>query len=262
MSSSTLDPSDAPESSAFFVEPPDISHIVTEDDEPVDNWFSEKQMRLLAESLNLSWRPGRPFIAAANVGIFYGLHIPPVVPDVFVALDVQLPEDIWEKRNRSYFVWEYGKVPEAVVEIASNAEGGERDRKYEIYEKIRALYFVIYDPMKFIQNEPLRIFELNAGQYVPRIDKALPQIGLKLTLWNGVYEGRNDCWLRWCDAEGNLLLNGAERSEIAEQRADTAEQIADTAQQRADTAEQRAETAERRAEQLAKKLKELGIEPD
>lgn len=248
MSSTTSDPSDALESSEVFAEPPDISHIVTEDNEPVDNWFSEKQMRLLAESLNLSWQPGRRFIAAANVGIFYGLHIPPVVPDVFVALDVQLPEDIWEKRHRSYFVWEYGKVPEAVVEIVSNAEGGEKGQKYEIYEQIRVLYYVVYDPMKFIQNEPLRIFELSAGKYVPRIDKSLPRIDLKLTLWNGVYEGRNDCWLRWCDAGGNLLQTGAERAKTAEQRAKIAEQ--------------RAEQERRRAEEMTEKLKELGIELD
>jgi hypothetical protein len=36
---------------------PNIDHIVTEDDAPVDNIFSEKQQRLLTESLYSSW-PG------------------------------------------------------------------------------------------------------------------------------------------------------------------------------------------------------------
>ena len=62
------------------VETPDIRHIVTEDDRPVDNIFSEKQQRLLTESLYSSWDgpgEGRPFLALANVGLFYAVHRPP-----------------------------------------------------------------------------------------------------------------------------------------------------------------------------------------
>ena len=55
---------------AQVIEAPDMSQIITEDDEPVDNMFSEKQQRLLVEPLYSSWNPGRPFIAAANVGVF------------------------------------------------------------------------------------------------------------------------------------------------------------------------------------------------
>ena len=51
---------------------PCVDHIVTEDDTPVDNIFSEKQQRLLTEPLYSSWTPGRLFLAAANVGLFYG----------------------------------------------------------------------------------------------------------------------------------------------------------------------------------------------
>jgi hypothetical protein len=48
---------------------------------------------------------------------------PPVVPDTLLSLDVDFPEDLQLKHNRSYFVWEYGKVPELVIEVASNLEG-------------------------------------------------------------------------------------------------------------------------------------------
>lgn len=34
-----------------------IQHLVTEDDEPVDNFFSAKEQRLLASSLYASWTP-------------------------------------------------------------------------------------------------------------------------------------------------------------------------------------------------------------
>ncbi len=56
------------------IEKPDIRHIVTEDDAPVDNMFSEKQQRLLVEPLYSSWGIDRRFIAAANVGIFSAIE--------------------------------------------------------------------------------------------------------------------------------------------------------------------------------------------
>ncbi len=106
---------------------PDETQLVTEDDTPVDNIFSEKQQRLLTESLYSSW-PGpdgeRPFLALANVGLFYALTKAPLVPDVLLSLDVQAPADLWPKAHRSYFLWRYGKVPEVVIEVVSNRKGG------------------------------------------------------------------------------------------------------------------------------------------
>ncbi|MCX7940032.1 MAG: hypothetical protein N2545_11450, partial [Thermoflexales bacterium] len=67
-----------------------VQTIVTEDDTPVDNIFSAKQARLLVESLYTSWQHpefGRRFIADTNVGVFYALRQPPVVPDMFLSLD-------------------------------------------------------------------------------------------------------------------------------------------------------------------------------
>ena len=49
---------------------PDLSHLVTEDDTPVDNRFSERQQRLLPHLLFSSWPEGRPFEALSNVGLF------------------------------------------------------------------------------------------------------------------------------------------------------------------------------------------------
>jgi hypothetical protein len=82
---------------------PNIDHIETEDDEPVDNILSEKQQRLLTESLYSSWDgpgEGRTFMVAANVGIFTSVSQPPVVPDVFISLDVKAPANFHEKYNR------------------------------------------------------------------------------------------------------------------------------------------------------------------
>jgi len=56
---------------AFFYA--EMAKLVTEDDTPVDNIFSERQQRLLTEPLYATAQfPGgeRPFIALANVGLF------------------------------------------------------------------------------------------------------------------------------------------------------------------------------------------------
>ena len=75
---------------------PDISHLVTEDDTPVDNLFSEKQMRLLVDSLYNGWigpSDGRPFLATTDVALYYALRMPPLVPDLLLSLGVAPPAD-------------------------------------------------------------------------------------------------------------------------------------------------------------------------
>lgn len=222
----------------------DISHLVTEDDTPVDNFRSEKQQRLLTEVLYSSW-PGvgenQDFIAAANVGVFHTISLPAIVPDVFLSLDVTMPEDWREKKNRSYFCWEFGKPPDVVIEIVSNREGNELTSKLRDYARMRVLYYVVFDPLKLLGETVLRTYQLHFTHYEEMETPTLEAVGLGLTLWEGEYEGKTDLWLRWCDANGNLIPTGAERANQAEQRAIEATQ---------------------RAERLAAKLREMGINPD
>ena len=103
----------------------DISHLVIEDDTPADNFQSAQQQRLLVEPLYSSRVLPAPFLAAANVGLFYKIKGDPIVPDVLLSLGVQRPDDFSQRQNRSYFVWEFGKVPEVCIEIVSNQEGDE-----------------------------------------------------------------------------------------------------------------------------------------
>lgn len=66
------------------------------------------------------------------------------------------------------------------------------------------------------------------------------EIGIGLTLWSGVFEGKKDIWLRWCDENGDVLPTGTESAHLAQQ-----ESIA----------------AKERTAQLEAQLKALGIEP-
>jgi hypothetical protein len=217
---------------------PNVDHLVTEDDTPVDNLFSEKQQRLLTEPLYSSWAgpgPGRPFVAMSNVGLFYGIHRPPLVPDALLSLDVEVPADLWPKAHRSYFVWEYAKAPDAVIEVVSNREGGEDTAKLNGYARAGVGYYVIFDPDRLLSEETLRVYQLK-GRKFDKLEGPIwfPEIGLGLCLWQGRYEGHEDCWLRWVDAQGQLIPTGKERADSEQQRAD----------------------------RLADQLRRLGVEPE
>jgi hypothetical protein len=161
--------------------------------------------------------------------------------DSFVSFDVEVPQDWWEKPNRCYFVWVFGKSPEIVVEIVSNQVGKELVKKLKTYEQMRVSYYALYDPSRQLGAAPLRIFELRGSQYIELPNPWLEQVNLGLTLWQGEFEGRQDTWLRWCDRKGEVLLTGDERAQQESQRAEQAHQ---------------------RAERLAAILKAQGIDPD
>jgi hypothetical protein len=219
----------------------DISHLVIEDDTPVDNFQSEVQQRLLVEPLYSSKILPAPFLAAANVGLFYKLKGDPIVPDVFLSLGVQRAKDLSQQRNRSYFVWEFGKVPEVCIEIVSNQEGdelilsqksrqqGKTVAKKEIYAQIGVRHYVVFDPLQQIQGNTemdgalLRAWSISPDGYTELTTPAgitdpgqpvwLNAVGLGLTLWEGPFEEDvTRLWLRWCDRDGQVILTGAEQA--------------------------------------------------
>ena len=243
----------------------DYSHIETEDDTPVDNLLSEREQRLLADSLYTSWRgpgAGRPFLAMTNVGLFYALYSPPYVPDVLISFDVRPPTDLKLKQNRSYFIWEYGKPPEIVVEIVSNRKGGELDEKLAGYARLGIAFYVVFDPYHYLGEAALRVFARRDLDYVEIAPGQLPGIGLGVTLWPGEFEDMAATWLRWVDGDGNLLLTGKERAEEERKRAEQEHARAEEERSNAAQERARADLAYQRAERLATMLRELGVDPD
>ncbi len=255
----------------------DTSHLDIEDDAPVDNFQSEVQQRLLVEPLYSSQALPSPFLAAANVGVFYKLHGEPIVPDVFLSLGVQRSADYTQRQNRTYFVWEFGKVPEVCIEIVSNRQGdeltlsrrsqrkGKTVAKKDIYAQIKVDYYVVFDPLQQLPGETdmngalLRVWGIGAGGYSELTPPQglrdvgqfvwLDGVGIGLTLWEGGYEeDLSRLWLRWCDREGQVIPTGAERAEQERQRAEAERQ--------------RAERAEQRAARSAELLRQQGIDPD
>ncbi|MGY2837482.1 Uma2 family endonuclease [Thermostichus sp. MS-CIW-41] len=268
--SSPVQPS-MPEAAFPLPEPPDISDLVIEDDEPVDSIHSEKLQRLLTGALYTSFQPKAkdtgepiPFLATANVGLFYALKLPPLVPDVMLSLEVAPPASFERKEDRTYLVWEMGKPPDVVIEIVSNRKGEELGRKLKDYARAGVSYYAVYDrtagvasplrQLRELQGSPLALFQRRGGEFVPFESTWLEDIGLGLTLWQGSFEGVNTEWLRWCDREGEVLPTGEEKAALEHQRAERE-------RQRAEAEYQRAERERQRAEALLELLRSHGIAP-
>lgn len=239
---------------------PDVSHLVTEDDTPVDNILSEKQMRLFPSILHASWDPGRPFVAMSNVGLFGSVLEPAVVPDTLVALDVRLPEDVRPKGRRSYFTWVYGKAPDLVIEVVSNRRGEEVE-KAERYARLGVRYYVIFDPDHWLGERVLRGYVLHGRSYVELLDLSwLEELGLGLALWKGRFEDMDALWLRPCDRDKVLLPMPSETVEEATRQAEAARARAAESDARAEQERSRADEAVAERERLRARLRELGVD--
>ena len=216
----------------------DYDELITEDDTPVDSWYSERQHRLLTDALHVSWKTpgGRPHLAATDVGLFFAVNQPPLSPDVMVSLDVTAPANPLEKPNHSYYIWKFGKPPDAIVEVVSNREGGELTTKLAAYARIHIPFYIVWDPYGHLGDQALHCFRLDGMRFVP-CEPWFPDLELGVTTWDGEYDGFSGRWLRWCDQQGELLATGIERAVEAD-------------------------IAVQRAAKLAQKLRELGIDPD
>jgi Uma2 family endonuclease len=152
-----------------------------------------------------------------------------------------MPVDWSQMQSRSYFVWEFGKVPDVCIEIVSNRKGNELDSKKENYARIGVTYYAVFDPLQQLQRDDeskgslLQVWVLSAGQYVEMPQPFwLQRVELGLTIWKGEFEEQMSTWLRWCDRQGQVIPTGAER----------------------------ADEAEVKAQKLAERLRSMGIDPE
>jgi len=222
---------------------PNMAALVTEHRALLSNLFRAKQQRLLVESLYSSWAgpgEGSPFLIEANMGVFYSVHRPPLVPDVMLSVDAQWPDDVWTKTKHAYCIWDYGKLPEVVIDIITDQHSPKGEHKFHDYAWVGIPFCIVVDPTGQLGAEPLRVYIRDGRKYDRLTDGWFASLGLGVTLWQGVYEGLGRTWLRWCDQAGNVLPTGAERAAAAEQRTTQAHQ---------------------RAERLAAQLQALGVEP-
>ncbi|MGF1493282.1 MAG: Uma2 family endonuclease [Microcoleaceae cyanobacterium] len=201
-----------------------------------------------------------------DCGIYWRLIEPPErgaeAPDWFYVPNV--PPLLDGQVRRSYVLWQEYVAPLIVLEFVSGNGSEERDRtppasllngdgkvgKFWVYEQaVRVPYYGIYE----VKKAEIEVYHLVEDHYEllaanERDHYPIPQMNIELGIWQGQYKNMDLPWLRWWDNQGNLLLTGEERAELAESQLE---------QQR-----QQAATERQRAERLAERLRELGINPD
>ncbi len=162
------------------------------------------------------------------------------------------------QQKKSYFIWLYGKPPDVVIEVVCNRKGGEIKTKKPLYERIGVTFYAVWDPDGFLSKTPLRCMRLTDGKYTP-CDPWIAEMEIGLTTWDGNYDGYVGHFLRWCNANGNLLPTGFERAIAAEEKA-LEIKLQATEGSRRETA--RADAAEEKVRKLAEKMRSLGLDPE
>jgi Uma2 family endonuclease len=231
--------------------------------------FHPHQAILLSETFHPTTVPPEQVFTAIDLNLYYDVENPSLYkrPDWFAAIGVP---SLYEERDlrMSYVVWQEGASPLIIVELLSEKTQKEdlgqtaqdvdgTPTKWAAYEQFLGVpYYAVFGRVA----DRLRIFRLNGGGYTEVIGHGdrfwIPEAGLGLGVWRGVYKGPERLWLRWYDANGDWIPTNAERVEqerqIAEwekQRAEQERQIARREKQRADQQRQRAEQEQQRAEQ-------------
>lgn len=170
------------------------AHLITEDDNPVDNLFSEKQQRLLTEPIYTSWSgPGTVAVSGdCQCRSLHGQSKSRYCAGCASQFRCSDARRLVEHGGAVIRRWQTGKTPYLVVEIVSNTKGNELDEKYRRYEQMRVPIYVVLDPEQQIQDETLAVYLLNGfgdHQMETATIYRFPEIGLGLTLWDGEFEG-------------------------------------------------------------------------
>ena len=169
-----------------------------------------------------------------------------VAPDVFVAFGVE------DRMRMSYKVWEEGKAPDFVLEVASKSTWREDlGPKREVYARLGVKEYWMYDPTGEYLSPVLQGLRLAGGAYVRQLAVSSPDGALTLrseTL--GLELRAQGAEMRFRDpATGQVLLS--------HQEADAARREADTARREAEARAEREAAARRAAEARVAELEAL-----
>ncbi|BAZ23190.1 hypothetical protein NIES4073_40780 [Kalymmatonema gypsitolerans NIES-4073] len=239
---------------------PDHTQLPESDSTFVKNFQEHPQSILLTDSITATLQKRHPdgnYCIGQDSGIYWRMTDPPEkgaeAPDWFYVPNV--PPLLSGQIRRSYVLWQEVIPPLIVLEFVSGDGSEERDKtpwtgKFWIYEQIiRPAFYGIYE----VRQSRVEVYHLIEDHYElvsanERGHYPIPRLGVELGLWQGRYQNVELPWLRWWDAQGNLLLTGEERAAQAELLLE---------QER-----QQRELAQQRAERLAEQLRAMGINPD
>jgi hypothetical protein len=185
--------------------------------------WRQRQLALLNALVRSCSTGDEQRVALADCPIWYSLHqireLQFCIPDFFIVFGT-----IPKPNLRRWMVWdEAGKYPDVIIELLSPTTAVEdRTVKKQVYERtFKTDDYFLYDP----ETRQLEGWRLVHGRH-QRIEPDgrgwlwSEQLKLWLGTWEGPYQNRPDVWLRFYDAEGQVVPLFAEAEK---QRAEQAE---------------------------------------
>jgi Uma2 family endonuclease len=231
---------------------PTMDDLPSEDpEEPgLPDEFHDLQPQLLSRTLRLSGYSSQEIYTASDLNLYYDLDRLSWYkrPDWFLAVGVSR---LYEgKRGRSsYVIWQERVAPSVIVEFLSPGTDAEDlgrfapkpvaslpnqpPIKFQVYEQIlKVPHYIVFDR----RDSHLRYFRLENDRYQeqpiaptnPRL--WIPELEIGLAIWDGLFEGMPQSWLRWCDAAGEIFPTDTEAAlaEVQRLEAQAAAQVRQT----------------------------------
>jgi Uma2 family endonuclease len=257
---------------------PDHTQLPDSDGTFVKNFQEHPQSIVLTSSIKPileKLHPDGRYCIGQDSGIYWR-NVEPAergaeAPDWFYVPNV--PPLLNGKYRRSYVLWKEFVAPLIAIEFVSGDGSEERDAtpaseadkpdKFWVYEQaVRIPFYAIYEENK----AGVEVYHLADGRYqqIPSNERGhypIAPLGVEL----GIQWGTEDLpipWLRWWDADGNLLLTGDERAEQAEAIALAERQEKLQEKLAREQAEAIAEQERQKNEKLLAYLRSLNINPD
>ncbi|MEM9540333.1 MAG: Uma2 family endonuclease [Cyanobacteria bacterium P01_E01_bin.42] len=233
-------PTQSPEE---FVPSPPPTDLIFDDGEPLESNRHRIGINVLIESVHEAYRERDDYFAGGNMFLYFSRQQVKNRdfrgPDFFVALDVD-----GTRERQGWVVWEeQGRYPDVIVELMSPSTANiDLEDKRRLYERtFRTRNYFVYDPFNPASLQGWRLGANGRYQELIPNDRGwlwCDDLGLWLGTWEGTILRETAIWLRFYDAEGNLVPLEAERER------------------------ERAEGAETTLQELRDRLQAMGLDPD
>jgi Uma2 family endonuclease len=203
-------PSIEPDLTPYLWHPTPTGPLPSEDGVPLETQWHLSQMHLLIESLAWHWRDRSDSFVGGNMFVYWDEELARNKyfrgPDVFAVKDGVVPKglrDFWEVWN------ENGRFPDLIVELISRStRKNDLTTTKQVYEEsFNTPLLVAYDP------DPKEFFVWRKKEdrfhRVPADEHGryrLADIDLWIGPWHGSYMGHETDWIRFFDANGELVM--------------------------------------------------------
>jgi Putative restriction endonuclease len=235
---------------------PTADELPCSDGAAVDSELQELIPGLLKAILLDIWRDRTDWLFSIDMAFHYHPDKPHIAPDGLLSLGIAQAAD--EDMRSSFVLWEENVLPLFALEIVSKTLGGENTTKFDIYQEIGILYYLIYAPLRK-RKAKFQLYKLIDGKYVLQSNGQqpywMPEIGLAIGAERQVFSSSQREWLYWYDKDNIRYLTPTER-------ADTEALRAKAADERADLARAAQQVAEQKSNALRQRLIDLGVDPD